>query len=187
MHQIDNVLISDEVWETRFTCDLQQCGGICCEIGDLGAPVSQKEVDTIKANLDNVKPYLKRRNLDYLNSGIAETFEGSLHIREIGKNSPCPLAFRDSNNVVLCSLHAYALENKKRLLDVKPLWCTLFPLIIKKTEAGWILNQQIPDFCRSSDNRTPIIIAFKDTLKEFFGEEWIEKVKAKYAEEGVEF
>ncbi|MFE8878070.1 DUF3109 family protein [Cobetia amphilecti] len=37
MIQIENVLVSDDVVEAKFVCDLHKCKGGCCEDGDAGA------------------------------------------------------------------------------------------------------------------------------------------------------
>ena len=44
MISIDNVLISDEVIEAKFVCDLHKCKGGCCEDGDAGAPLEQEDI-----------------------------------------------------------------------------------------------------------------------------------------------
>ena len=181
MREIGNVLISDEVWQARFECNLEKCLGKCCQYGDLGAPISEDEEACIKKNLANVAPYLAKQNLQLLKGGISEKYKGNLHIREIAENTPCPLAFIDAKGTVLCSLHSYALETSTPLLDVKPLWCSLFPLIIKKTSTGWLINCHIPDFCRSTTNPPPLLLSFADILQSLFGKEWIESVKAEYA------
>ena len=49
---IDSVLVSDEVVEEQFVCDLTKCKGGCCEDGDAGAPLENKEKDYIKEYAD---------------------------------------------------------------------------------------------------------------------------------------
>ncbi len=180
MQIIDNVIISDEVWNTRFACDLSQCRGKCCQIGDLGAPISDEEAQTIKATFPKLTGYLKPSQINFLQAGVVEVYKGSLHIREVAENTPCPLAFISPENVILCSLHAYALDEKKPLLDCKPLWCSLFPLMLKKSGESWMINLHIPDFCRSQPNPPPILLSFGELLTTFFGNQWLEKVKSAY-------
>ena len=36
MIAIDNVLVSDDIVEAKFVCDLNKCKGGCCEDGDAG-------------------------------------------------------------------------------------------------------------------------------------------------------
>ena len=55
---IDNILISDDVVEKQFVCDLSKCKGGCCEDGDAGAPLENKELKVIDEVYEKVKPYL---------------------------------------------------------------------------------------------------------------------------------
>jgi hypothetical protein len=186
MRQIGDVIISDEVWQKKFACDLQKCLGKCCQYGDLGAPLSEEEEETIVRLLPHLEKYLEKNNMRFLKAGISETYQGSLHIREIAANTPCPLAYTDSQKKVLCSLHTFALDEKVPLLQAKPLWCSLFPLIIKKTAEGWLINCHIPDFCRSVDDPPPLILSFSSLLQEFFGPEWVEAVRHEYEKDRKE-
>ncbi len=183
MKQIGNVIISDEVWQTKFACDLNRCHGKCCQFGDLGAPVSEEEIETIQKYLARISPLLPPANIKFLENGISEIYEGTLHIREMAANTPCPLAFIDKQGCVLCSLHSYALEKKLPILQIKPLWCSLFPLIIKKSGNNWVINCHIPEFCRSTDNPSHLLLSFDGLLENFFGSEWIEDVKKEYLSE----
>jgi len=180
MRQIGNVLISDEVWQTRFACDLTRCLGRCCMYGDLGAPISEEEEHKICAVLDEIKPRLSRHNQSFIEAGVSETYKGALHIREIRANTPCPLSFIDENGIILCSLHSLALEKKLPLLDIKPLWCSLFPIMLQKLDDCWAINCYIPDFCHSQADPPPLLLSFSDLLANFFGNEWIELVKKEY-------
>ncbi len=183
MREIGNVLISDEVWQTRFGCDLEKCHGVCCKYGDLGAPISEEEEECISRHLDLIAPKLTKQNLQLLRGGISEKFKGGNHIIEVAANTPCPLSFTDANGTILCSLHSYSLENDLPLLSVKPLWCSLFPLIIKKTSSGWLVNCHLPEFCRSCDDPPPLLLSFAPLLASLFGEEWVEEVREAYQRE----
>ena len=48
---IDKVLLSDEIIEEQFLCDLSKCKGACCEDGDSGAPLTKTEKEHIKNDL----------------------------------------------------------------------------------------------------------------------------------------
>ncbi len=186
MRQIGEVLISDEVWQTRFACDLTRCRGRCCMYGDLGAPISEEEEQKILQVFDEVKPMLTRQNQTFLSAGISETYKGSLHIREIRANTPCPLSFIDQDGVILCSLHTLALEKSQPLLEVKPLWCSLFPILLKQIDNCWTINCHIPEFCRSQKDPPPLLLSFADLLENFFGRDWVELVKKEYAQESAQ-
>ena len=58
MIAIDNKLVSDEIVQKQFVCDLSKCKGGCCEDGDAGAPLNLDELDELIHNYEAVKPYL---------------------------------------------------------------------------------------------------------------------------------
>jgi Fe-S-cluster containining protein len=185
MQLIDNILISDKTWNTRFTCDTNRCLGKCCQYGDLGSPVSKDEVKIIEKNLENIFPFLSTQNRMFLKNGVAELWQDSLHLREIGQNIPCPLSYKSENGQILCSLHSYALHNNLDVYKIKPLWCSMFPLMIQKSLEGWIINVEIADFCVAKKNSLPILLSFEPLLTSLFGSEWIKKVKTRYREQGL--
>ena len=43
--QIGDILVSEEVVTEFFACDYPVCKGICCVIGDSGAPLEEEELD----------------------------------------------------------------------------------------------------------------------------------------------
>jgi len=180
VQEFGNVLISDEVWQMRFDCDLEKCLGCCCKYGDLGAPISEEEQKIIADNLDNVAHLLTRQNYQLLKAGISERYKGNLHIVEIAENTPCPLSFTDENGIILCSLHRYSLDNNIPLLELKPVWCSLFPLIIKRSGDQWLVNCHIPDFCRSKPDPQPLLLCFSSLLASIFGNDLVRQIKEAY-------
>ena len=54
MIQIDDVVVSLDVFREKFLCDLGACKGECCIEGDAGAPVEMDEV----AKLEEVLPVI---------------------------------------------------------------------------------------------------------------------------------
>src|SRR3954468_16058172 len=60
---IDNVLVSDDVVEAKFVCDLHKCKGGCCEDGDAGAPLEKEERKIIDEHFEDIKPYLTKEGL----------------------------------------------------------------------------------------------------------------------------
>ena len=43
MQEIKDTLISDDLYERKFVCDLNSCKGACCIEGDSGAPLNEEE------------------------------------------------------------------------------------------------------------------------------------------------
>jgi hypothetical protein len=52
---IDDKIVSDDVLEEHFVCDLNACKGACCVEGDTGAPLEEKELDILTDIYEQVK------------------------------------------------------------------------------------------------------------------------------------
>lgn len=48
MLDIQNVLVSLDLAERFFCCDLDSCHGECCIEGDAGAPITKEEYEQLK-------------------------------------------------------------------------------------------------------------------------------------------
>ena len=63
MIQIEDKIVSFEVFEKKFVCDLSACKGACCIDGDAGAPLTEDELDIISQIIDELKPYMRPEGL----------------------------------------------------------------------------------------------------------------------------
>ncbi len=134
---IENILISDEVAEKQFVCDLNKCKGGCCEEGDAGAPLDEDELEIVLEMYEKVKPYLTE-------TAIAEIEKKGKYVysKEFGWVTPtldndkeiCVYGVREENGIIKCAFEqAYTdgVINWK-----KPISCHLFPIIAKKGKHG---------------------------------------------------
>ena len=100
---IDNVLVSDDVVEKQFVCDLGKCKGGCCEDGDAGAPLEKEELDIILEVYEKVKPYLTADAIAEIERKGKYQYD-----REFGWVTPtlakdheiCVYGIRDKNGVI---------------------------------------------------------------------------------------
>ena len=51
MIKIDDVIVSDEVLEKKFICDINSCKGQCCVKGDAGAPLEKEDIKKLKKKM----------------------------------------------------------------------------------------------------------------------------------------
>lgn len=132
MISIDNILVSDQVIEEQFVCDLNKCKGGCCEDGDAGAPLTTEELEIIREEFKNVIPYLNAE-------GRAEIERIGLYRydQEFGWVTPtinggiCAYGFRDEKGIIKCAFEqAY---NDGVISWKKPISCHLYPI---KTKTG---------------------------------------------------
>lgn len=130
---IDNVLISEDVIDKKFICDLDKCKGGCCEEGDTGAPLEDDEMKIIEDVFEKVKSY-------FTPEGLAEIAKSGLKVYddEFGWVTPtvgskagiCAFAFRDDKGIIKCAFEqAY---NDGVIEWKKPISCHLFPITVGK-------------------------------------------------------
>ena len=63
MFTIGNTVISEDIVDKFFVCDLQKCKGACCVEGDAGAPLEKKEAMKLEKIYDQIKPYLSKAGI----------------------------------------------------------------------------------------------------------------------------
>jgi hypothetical protein len=176
---IDNVLISDDVVEAQFVCDLTKCKGGCCEDGDAGAPLEKKELKILKDNYENIKPYLTE-------AGKAEIERQGKYVydEEFGWVTPtinsaiCAYGFRDENGIIKCGIEAAYYDG--RLDWKKPISCHLYPIRVQETKHAVMVNYEPRDvLCRpgcvlGKKAKLPVYQFLKDALIRKFGASFYE-------------
>ena len=130
---IDKILISDEIIEEQFVCDLNKCKGGCCEDGDSGAPLATEELEEVKNAFEIVKPFLTTVGLKELERTGLYRYD-----REFGWVTPtvngeiCAYGFRDKKGIIKCAFEeAY---NQKLISWKKPISCHLYPIRTKQSK-----------------------------------------------------
>ncbi len=148
MLRIGDTIFSLDILEKKFKCDLPRCLGNCCRYGDSGAPLSEKEVDTLKEIWPDVKPYLRQDGIEMIeNKGTSvRDFENDQVTPLVG-NEECAYAILD-NNVFMCGIEKAWSEGK--ISFQKPVSCHLFPARIKQYSGFRAVNYQELSICHSA-------------------------------------
>lgn len=180
---IDNVLISDDVVEKQFVCDLGKCKGGCCEDGDAGAPLEKEELDIILQVYEKVKPYLTADAIAEIERKGKYQYD-----REFGWVTPtlpkdneiCVYGIRDKNGIIKCAFEqAY---NDGIISWKKPVSCHLYPIIVKQGKHGDYVNVNYaprekmcsPACALGEELKIPAYKFLKEPLIRKFGEEFYE-------------
>jgi len=189
MIAIDNKLISDEVLEEQFVCDLTACKGGCCEDGDAGAPLELWEKKEVEKYYEIVKPYLTPEGIQEVERQGLFTYD-----REFGWVTPtinggiCTYGKKDKYGVIQCGFEqAY---NDGKIGWKKPLSCHLFPIKISKSEEDpdleYVNYEPREDLCSAACSlgkhlKMPVYIFLKEALIRKYGEEFYEALTASAA------
>ena len=136
---VNNAVISNDIKEQFFVCDLNKCKGACCVEGDLGAPLEESELNELENSYQVVKPYLSPEGLAAIDKeGVyVIDFEGDYSITTIG-GKECAFAIYDENKVLKCGIEQAYLDGK--ISFKKPISCHLYPIRITKYDHYEALN-----------------------------------------------
>ncbi len=186
MIAIDNKLISDEVLEEQFVCDLTKCKGGCCEDGDAGAPLENWEKKEVDKALEFVKSYMTKDGLYEVEKQGKYTYD-----REFGWVTPtvnggiCAYGYKDKKGVIVCTFEE--AFNDGKIGWKKPLSCHLFPIRISISKLDpdmeYVNYQPREDLCGGGCSlgkqlKVPAYVFLKDGLIRKYGEEFYETLDA---------
>jgi len=146
MVEIEDKLISLDVFEKRFVCDLNACKGACCVEGDNGAPLEEEEVNIIEEYLEKIKPYMREEGIRAIdNTGVFYMDQDNEPVTTLVNDAECAFVFFDRNNIAKCAIEeAY---NNDDIDFKKPISCHLFPIRVAKLRNYMAVNYSYWNIC----------------------------------------
>ena len=146
MIEIEKTLVSEQIFERQFLCDLNACKGACCVEGDAGAPLEKSEVDYLKKNYDKIKPFLREEGRKAISKGGTSTIdrEGD-DVTTLVNGLECAYTVFDEKGIAKCGIEkAY----EAGAVDfIKPISCHLYPIRINKVASFEALNYSKWSIC----------------------------------------
>ena len=131
MFIIQDTLVSLDVLEKEFSCDLAACCGKCCVEGDAGAPVSDDELAEIRNVLPVVEPLMARKARKVLSEqGLSYLDPSGEQVLSIVDGAECIFMQRDSHRWCYCLLEQAHEQGKTSWR--KPISCALYPIRLTK-------------------------------------------------------
>lgn len=180
MLEIQNTLVSLDLIERYFCCDLDRCLGQCCVEGDAGAPITEEE----KAEIERITPMIydellpaAQRRIDEAGTSYIDE-EGDL-VTQIVDGRDCVFTCYAPGGKCLC-----AIERASRRGDFsfrKPASCALYPVRLTEYPTFTAVNLHRWKVCRSAETlgRKLGLRAYqflKEPLTAHFGKEWYDEL-----------
>ena len=179
MISLEKTLISDDLKEVFFCCDLAKCKGACCVEGDAGAPLEEEEISFLEDYIDEIKPYM-------VPGGIAEVEElGVFDYDAEGKfvtplvaGNECVFVYFEEG-VARCAIEKAYQE--KKIPFAKPISCHLYPIRIKCTPENDLLNYHKWPICQQAlikghNEKMPLYRFLEGALIRRYGRTWYNKL-----------
>ncbi|MEI6949134.1 DUF3109 family protein [Paraflavisolibacter sp. H34] len=177
MIAIDNVLVSDDVVEAKFVCDLHKCKGGCCEEGDAGAPLTDEEVRILTENFPVIQPYLTPEGLEAIaRQGLTTQDDEFGAVTPTIDGGICAYGFRDAQGIIKCGIEAAQRDGK--LEWKKPISCHLYPIKVSESKEFTMLNYEPREvLCKcgcmlGKKLKMPVYEFLKEALVRKFGPEF---------------
>jgi hypothetical protein len=146
MVQVDDKVISLDLFEGRFVCDLGACKGICCVEGESGAPLDDDETDILEEIYPAVEPFLLPGAVAEIQKQGKWVVDGDGDkVTPIINGKECVYAYFEKDGTCKCAIekaHALGLIAFK-----KPISCHLYPIRISRYESFEAVNYHHWDVC----------------------------------------
>jgi hypothetical protein len=175
MLQIKDTLISLDVLEKKFCCNLEKCMGACCVKGDSGAPFTPEEVELMPQIIDKIKPFIRPEGIEAIEKlGTHVIDEDNETVTPLVNNEECAYAIFD-NGIAKCGIEKAFLAGAIKFQ--KPISCHLYPVRLRKYNQYRAVNYDIWDICQPArefgeEINLPVYKFLKDSLVRKFGKDW---------------
>jgi hypothetical protein len=181
MFQLKKTLVSEDIIENDFVCNLSACKGACCVEGDAGAPLEKKEVGILEELYPKIKPFLRKEGIEAIEAqGTSITSPlGELETPLIN-GADCAYVIFDDKNKALCGIEeAY---NQGAIDWKKPVSCHLYPVRVKDYSEFSAVNYDRWHICDDActlgkELQVPIYKFVKQALIRKFGEAWYQELE----------
>ncbi len=192
MIQIDEKLISEDIFSEEFVCNLSKCKGACCVEGDVGAPLECAETAILEQIFDQVKPYLRPEGVKALEQQGTWTVDplDNDFVTPMVNGEECAYVIFDEKGITKCGIEK-AYEDGA--VDwQKPISCHLYPIRVKEYSGFTALNYDRWPICSDActlgkELQVPVYKFLKTPLIRKYGEEFYETLLAAGEEWQKEF
>lgn len=183
MFQLGKTIVSEDLIEKEFVCNLHTCKGVCCVEGEAGAPITPEEVEILKTIYPKVKPFLRPEGITAIEQ------QGTHIVNEWGEletplvnGKECGYVTFTDKGIASCGIenafNAGAIDFKK------PISCHLYPVRVQEYSEFAAVNYHKWSICNDACTlgaslKVPVYQFVKEALIRKFGKDWyaeLEKV-----------
>ncbi|NND11560.1 MAG: DUF3109 family protein [Flavobacteriaceae bacterium] len=181
MFQLGKTIVSEDIIQRDFVCNLSACKGACCIKGDAGAPLAKDEVQILKEIYSKVKPFLRKEGVQ----AIIE--QGTSIVTKLGEletplvnDKECVYVTFDDKGIAQCGIEeAY---NKGKISFKKPISCHLYPVRVKDYSQFSAVNYHKWEICDDAcslgkELQVPVYKFVKEALIRKFGQDWYDQLE----------
>lgn len=177
---IDNTLVSEEIFDVHFICDVPVCKGACCVEGDSGAPLEEEEIGAIEDALDAVMPYMTAAGRStVLQQGVFDFDADGHFVTPLNQGKECSFTYFVDGEA-RCAIEQAWTDGRSAFR--KPVSCHLYPIRLSKVGDHIAINHHhwhicVPAKLFGKKEGVRVYQFLREPLIRKFGESWYEKLE----------
>ncbi|MDR1561759.1 MAG: DUF3109 family protein [Dysgonamonadaceae bacterium] len=179
---IQDTIISPDLTDEYFCCDLSACKGICCVDGESGAPVEESEIARLEEVMsivwndlsDAAKQIIEHQGVVYIDA------DGDC-VTSIVDGKDCVFTCYDEHGICRCAIEKACREGKTDFC--KPISCHLYPVRVTQYNGYRAVNchrWKVCNIARENGKQCGMKVYrfLKEPLIRKFGEEWYSELES---------
>lgn len=180
MLQIGDTLVSLDLAERFFCCDLDACHGECCIEGDAGAPITENEKKELERLLPEINDELLPQAQEVIRrQGVSYVDEEGDMVTSIIDGRNCVFTCFAPGGMCQCAIEKAYRDG--RVAMRKPISCYLYPLRITEYHSFTAVNYHRWKICRPAEALgrklgLRLYQFLKEPLIQRFGKEWYDEL-----------
>ena len=180
MIEIDKTVVSLDLLEKHFICDLDKCKGMCCVHGDSGAPLESAEAEILDKLFPVIKKYLRQEGIEAIKNQGRHVIDsdGDLVTPLVNRKECAYVIFK--HGIAKCGIEK-AFEDGA--IDFqKPVSCHLYPVRTKKYSDFEGINYDRWEICQPATilgqkENIPVFRFVKKALVRKYGVDFYKKLE----------
>ena len=181
MFQLGKTIVSEDIIEKDFVCNISKCKGACCIDGEAGAPLEKEETKILEKIYPKVKPFLRKEAITVIEKeGTWVTSDWGELETPLINGADCAYVIFDEKNTALCAIEeAY---NQGEISWKKPISCHLYPVRVKDYSDFSAVNYHKWEICDDAcslgkELQVPVYKFVKQALIRKFGQNWYDELE----------
>jgi|TARA_R110000737_G_scaffold351986_1_gene396059 hypothetical protein len=178
---IQDKVVSTQVFDRKFICDLSACKGACCVQGDSGAPLKYEEVDILENDLEHYLPYMRPEGIaEVEKAGVFYIDQDNEPVTALINGGECAFVYFDGDGTAKCAVEKAYLEGKTDFK--KPISCHLYPIREKRFDTMTALDYHEWDICSPAcacgdKLDVPVYKFLKEPITRAYGKDFFDEME----------
>ncbi|KWW32087.1 MAG: hypothetical protein AUK63_183 [bacterium P3] len=179
---VQNTIISDDIVDSCFACDLTCCKGQCCVEGDCGAPLDKDEIPVLEQILPAVLPYMTAAGRDVVEKTGVWTYDNVWEpCTPLVNKRECAFVAWGEDGTAYCAIEQAYRNGETNFC--KPVSCHLYPIRVDQYDEFAAVNYHRWDVCRNASqcgaaSGVPLYRYLREPLIRKFGRQWYDELLA---------